>query len=275
MKVLKLILKKNFPTLISNDSDLHQKFTKSLKALKEASKQFGIVCEEIIDNIKKEAVVNNLKPDILIKSIFDNAKTIDLTPAIYKQSVTRMRLKNPPGKPNELGDRVHWESLLKIEDNNKLVIISEDGDFASLLDANNIKPFLKDEWHSKTNSSIEFFKDLSSFLKKYLPEFELKEQTEVADNIRLLIDSLATSDSFSTTHYLIHQLNQFYPNFNFEHIKNIINCYLNNSQIYMIIGDSDIYEFLSKLTRHPNYNPELNDEVCYLLNSEDLNQDEL
>jgi hypothetical protein len=42
----------------------------------------------------------------------------------------------------------------------------------------------------------------------------------------------------------------------------------------MIIRDSDIYEFLSRLTRHSNYNPELNDEVWHLLDSEDLNQDE-
>ncbi len=260
-------LKPKFPTLISNNSKDHKKFEKSLNELKKASRDFNTICKKIINSIKQEGINNNLKPDILIKSIFDKAKIIKLNKTIYNQSLLRMRLKNPPGKPNEIGDRIHWESLLdEIEENCKLIIISEDSDFSSVIDKDHLNSFLCSEWRKKKKKcSIEFFNNLPDFLKKYLPQFELKEQLEISQNIRSLIESLQDSRTFSNTHYLIYQLNQFYNSFTYEDINDIVDCYMTNNQIYAIVEDEDIYDFLIKLTQHPNYNPDLDEHIDNIL----------
>lgn len=251
-----IVLNKKIPTLFANYSDEYNKFQKDLGDFKKLSKKLGKSYDDILKRIKQDCFNYNLKPDIAINKIFESAKNIKITKEIKQKSVTRMHLNNPPGsRKNQLGDRIHWESLLSgLKDDGKLIIISNDCDFSSVIDNSKLNLFLIREWESKKNKPVELFKNISDFLNKYLPQFELQDETtEIIDS---LIKSLKSSFSFKETHQIISELSNYYKYFNKKNIQDILNCYRINNQIYLIIDDNDIQQFLSNIKKHSEYDEE-------------------
>ncbi|WP_412754725.1 hypothetical protein [Legionella donaldsonii] len=220
--------------------------------------------DNLIKKLRDKYLNGQLYTDDIIERIFKSSKFIEISPEIIEKAKYRMDLNNPPGKSNRLGDRIHWESLLYgVENGHKLVIISNDGDFFSLIKPDQINPVLSEEWAVTKNSSLDIFRSLTDFLKVYLPEFELTN--ELAEEIKEKIRALNDSGSFSETHARIADLNRFYNKFTWHHIKSIIHSYKNNSQIYGILEDQDVNSFIRSLKEHPNYNTSLEDEMSTIL----------
>ena len=61
-----------------------------------------------------------------------------------------------------------------------------------------------------------------------------------------LIERLETSPNFATTHHTIEKLSEF-DDFNEREVKLILNAYLSNNQIYFIIDDVDVADFVTKV----------------------------
>jgi len=191
------------------------------------------------EDIKSKA----LQADNLINDIFERSEIIKTTDDIYLQSKKRMEIGNPPGKQGSLGDAINWITLLSaVPTNEMLHIISEDGDFYSLLDDNLINPFLEEEWKTQKNSNICVYRTLSQFMKEHFDGVTLSFDQEK----RSLIDNLAESGSFAQTHDIIAKLND-YGYFSLEEARLILDAAVSNGQMGMIITDCDVSDFLTKV----------------------------
>lgn len=257
-------IKINYPVLFTDQYDDFEDLKKEEINLKNSAKEYNLKYDKLIKKLTDKYLNHQLYTDDIIKRIFNSSKFVEISPEIIEKAKYRMDLNNPPGKSNQLGDRIHWESLLYgVENEHKLIIISNDGDFFSLIKTDQINPVLSEEWVITKSSSIEIFRSLTDFLKIYLPEFELTN--ELAEEIKEKIKALNDSGSFSETHDRIADLNRFYNELTWHHIKSIIHGYKNNSQIYSILEDQDVNNFIRSLKVHPNYNTALEDDMSTIL----------
>jgi predicted nucleic acid-binding protein len=111
------------PTLFSNEIEC-------LKDLHAAKKNYEKAYATLLSKIQKGVLDETLKADLIINKIFQRSKHIKIDNDIYNKAIRRMRCHNPPGEANELGDALHWESLLShVETGKNLIIISNDSDF--------------------------------------------------------------------------------------------------------------------------------------------------
>jgi hypothetical protein len=160
-----------------------------------------------------------------------------------------MPLAIPPGKKNGLyGDEINWESLLEhIPSDSHFILISDDKDFKSPLNENELKEFLVREWEEKKGSKILFYRSLTSFFKEHKINIELRWEEE---KDRLILE-LLESPNFAATHGIIGKLSKFI-NFSEEQIKNIGKAAILNSQVSWIAQDSDVKQFYEKyILSHP------------------------
>ena len=131
-----------------------------------------------VEDIRQDIDNQKLPSDLLLKDLFSLATSIDCTSALIERARQRVELGNPPGKKNSTGDAVIWESLLaKIPNEEDIYIISDDADFRSPLDSGKLNEFLWEEWTSKKQSELYFYRKLSDFFEKKFPEIQL--QTEI------------------------------------------------------------------------------------------------
>lgn len=196
------------------------------------------ILEKANEDIKNKA----LQADSLINDIFHRSEVIETTEELFLRAKMRIEVGNPPGKKDSLGDAINWVTLLSaVPENEPLHIISEDGDFYSLLDDKVINPFLEEEWRSAKNSDVRVYRTLSEFMTEHFAGVALSFDQEK----RALIDDLAESGSFARTHSLIASLNQ-YGYFSLEEARLILDAAASNSQVGMIITDYDVSDFLAK-----------------------------
>ncbi|HCX3503543.1 TPA: DUF4935 domain-containing protein, partial [Legionella pneumophila] len=262
-----ITIKTSYPTLFTDQYDDFEELKKEERKLKEAAKNFNLKYDNLMKKLRDKYLDNQLYTDDIINRIFNSSKHINISDEIIEKAKCRLDLNNPPGKNNQLGDRIHWEAMLSgIKHGHKLIIISNDGDFFSLIKIDQINPVLSQEWEKSKDSSVEIFRSLTDFLKVYLPEFELSD--ELATEIKEKIKALNESSSFFETHSRIADLNRFYKNLTWNHIKSIIHCYKRNSQIYGILEDEDVNGFIRSLQRHHHYTSALDDEISSLLSPE-------
>lgn len=208
--------------------------------LQDAYKNFEKQKNKIISKIETDAKDFNLNADVLTKRIFNSAKKVEITTELIEKSKTRYDLGNPPGKGKSYGDALNWESLLEsVEYGEDLHLISDDGDFASLLDKKELNLYLKDEWEKKKNSTIYFYKTLSEFFKSKFPDIELSDQLEK----EILIKSLATSASFSSAKLKLAKLSK-YREFTSQQLNDIVEIAISNNQLYWISNDFGVGDVL-------------------------------
>ncbi|TXI70860.1 MAG: hypothetical protein E6Q45_01460 [Flavobacterium sp.] len=208
--------------------------------LQDAYKNFEKQKNKIISKIETDAKDFNLNADVLTKRIFNSAKKVEITTELIEKSKTRYDLGNPPGKGKSYGDALNWESLLEsVEYGEDLHLISDDGDFASLLDKKELNLYLKDEWEKKKNSIIYFYKTLSEFFKSKFPDIELSDQLEK----EILIKSLATSASFSSAKSKLAKLSK-YREFTSQQLNDIVEIAISNNQLYWISNDFGVGDVL-------------------------------
>lgn len=212
--------------------------------LRNAVKAIDKMVKEIITVVEADIQNDSLKADEVIKELFLLATPESLDGSIIEEARLRVELGNPPGKRGGLGDAVNWEWLLNHAPNGeKLIIVSIDGDFESVLVQEKVKEYLFREWKKRKGAEIDLYKSLPKFLKDHFPDIKLSD--EIAK--LTAIERLEWSDSFAETHEVIARLSKF-DDFNDNEVEKILEAYLSNSQILRIINDEDVKEFARKVT---------------------------
>lgn len=208
-----------------------------------AMKQVNSSREQLMEKVRKDISDKSLFADKLVKEIFIKSTRIQLTEGQFNLAKRRVDLRSPPGKNSSLGDAINWESLLEaIPNNQDVFIVSEDGDYASPLDAERLSDFLTEEWSTKKNSKAVLYKRLSQFLSIKFPDAKVAAELEKD----ILISELANSTSFATTHQVISELNCF-QSFSPKQASEIADAYITNQQVGWIAGDADVYGFGKKI----------------------------
>ncbi len=207
--------------------------------LMEALKQVNSSRDNLMAKVRNDISNKSLYADHLIEGLFLNSTRITLTDDQLNAAKKRMDLRNPPGKNNSLGDAINWEALLAtIPEGEDIHIVSEDGDFSSPLDAEQLSDFLTTEWTTKKKSHAVLYKRLSQFLSLMFPDAKVAAELEKD----ILIEELATSGSFAATHAAIAGLNKF-TSFTPKQASEIADAYIINSQVGWIATDEDVRAF--------------------------------
>lgn len=211
--------------------------------LRRLQKEYERQHASLLQNLKADIENNNLKADSILRELFRLSKQIPLTEESIAKAKSRLERGNPPGKKGSLGDAINWELLLSgVPAQQDLYLITDDGDYCSPLDAERANSFLVKEWRRCKKASLYLSKKLSRFFRDKFPHIRLATELEKD----LLIGKLTGSSSFSETHSIIAELSRF-QDFTYAQINDIISAVLSNRQVYWIIGDGDVYEFVTKL----------------------------
>lgn len=237
------------------------------KKMREAIKLYEESKQSMLNKLQNDIVTDNLKADKVINSLFSNAIVVHLDDEIFQKAKQRFDLGNPPGKNESYGDAINWESLLKATpDLEPLVFISDDGDYYSKVDDSLFNPYLFKEWQKIKHSNIIHFRNLTVFFRENFPQIKLADELEK----NLLIERLATSGSFTTTHLVLSKLSSF-NDFTREQINDIILACVSNNQIYWIATDQDIKDNLSKIVlKHSELiDPDLFNQFIEIYNDQD------
>lgn len=224
-----------FP-IILQQYDEFSELTDALKAAQKAK-------EKLVNNLKKDVADQSTQADKLIDDIFSNSDILPLSDAILTASRLRIERGNPPGKKNSIGDAIHWEFMLNcVPEGEDLFLVTNDSDFISAVDKDQISQFLKAEWEALKKSQVHRYKTLSSFFSSQYSEIKLAEDFEKVGYISQLVNS----NSFATTHSAIASLLS-YDNFSDTQAKRMIEAALENNQIRWILHDDDVYSFYGQL----------------------------
>lgn len=271
LRKLKVLLEKGSLALHLPDQTVDEyrrnretKIADALKRLKEQklNLQFPVLCKDydeyaklrdlqrefekqhslLVVNISKDIESNSLKADQVIQELFDKAEVIETTEKLISKAQRRMSIGNPPGKNGSLGDAINWESLLEnVPDGEDLYLIADDRDYFSVLDENKPKEFLISEWKRKKNAGVFFYRRLAPFFKKHYPDIKLASELEK----EMAVQQLVGSRAFTTTHSAIAKLTGF-ESFSQSQVSEIVDAALTNSQVNWILGDQDVFEFMTK-----------------------------
>lgn len=225
----------SFPTIAKGYADY--------TALRELFRQADEKHSSLIVTLISDAKEGKLSADNLVSELLKKAEVHAITNQLYLKALQRVRLGNPPGKEQSLGDAINWECLLaKIPEGSDVNLISEDKDFRSQLFAGELNEFLVSEWKDKKKSELFFYPKISDFFKANFPEIKIASEVATA----FLIQELANSGSFSHTHTIIAKLSK-QPNFTSAQIEQLIQVPEYNHQVGWIVGDADVYEFYKSL----------------------------
>jgi len=197
----------------------------------------------LLDKVESEAQECSTKADVVILELFNAIPDHDVDEAVYELAAMRVRKGKPPGKPGSIGDAVHWEWLLQVVPNgDDLHLISRDGDFQSPINKGNLADYLSKEWTSHKASSCKLYHSLTQFLNQNLDDVRLVDEIDKQGAIVRLQESL----NFTTTHNAIADLDAL-DDFSPEEIKLLLESYISNNQISLIIGDEDVLKFAHKI----------------------------
>ena len=211
--------------------------------IRQKSNELQELAKSISRKVDADVVSDSLLTDILIKDIFAKRNPIPTTIELFTKAQMRVSLGNPPGKNGSLGDCVNWIALLEtVPDEENLHVISEDGDYYSILDENRPHPFLSAEWERQKKAKLLVYRTLSSFLKEHFDGIAFSYDK----NKETLIQNLAVSGSFAITHHLISKLEQF-GYFSMKEVQRILAAALSNDQFGAIATDTDVYTFLKRV----------------------------
>jgi hypothetical protein len=211
-------------------------------ALRELQKEFEMQHSSLVGKISKDIESNSLKADHVIQELFEKAEAIETTEKLISKAQLRISIGNPPGKNGSLGDAINWEALLEnVPDDEDLYLIADDRDYFSALDENKPKEFLIREWKDKKDADVFFYRRMAPFFKEHYPDIKLASELEKEMAVQQLVESRA----FVTTHSAISKLAGF-ENFSQSQASEIVDAALTNSQVSRILGDTDVFEFMTK-----------------------------
>lgn len=200
--------------------------------------------DSLVNRAKEEAQAKTLEADKLFASIIEATMPIKLMDETIQKALARRLRGNPPGKPNSLGDQIHWEVLLaEVPKGSDLHIVSKDGDFESSLNQGAADQFLVDEWAEKKTGILSIHAELRPFLNSKFPDIKLVVDTEKGEAVSRLVNST----SFAATHAAIEGLALFADDLSWEEADMLFVAAINNSQVSWIGSDDDVCTFYKKL----------------------------
>ena len=209
--------------------------------LRQLQRHYAQKHAQLIDKVVADIRSHSLKADMVIQELFDNALHLSIDEQTWELARRRIEVGNPPGKRGSLGDALNWEVLLKyVPEREDLYFITDDKDFKSPLDEDSFNEFLLMEWQQKKGSNLKFYKSMSSFFRDHFPNISLASELEKD----LLIRDLANSSSFAETHGIIAKLRNC-SEFSMSQVNAIVQAAISNNQVYWIINDEDVREFLT------------------------------
>jgi len=213
--------------------------------LRQLQRSYSKAHADLVANVIEDIQAQDLRADKVIQELFDLATVLPIDDEIQKRARRRMEVGNPPGKQGSLGDALSWEALLEnVPGGEDVYFVTDDKDFTSPLDPNAFNAFLLEEWSETKDSNLIFYKSLSTFFKEHFPEISLASELEKD----ILIRDLARSDSFAQTHAIIAKLRQ-YADFSMSQVNAIVQAAISNNQVYWIIDDQDVREFLTEVIK--------------------------
>lgn len=189
--------------------------------------------------VESDMNLKTLVADEVVRKIFEASNFIN-SDKFLDDAIIRHRLGNPPGKKNNsYGDEINWETLLQVVPNDeKFIIVSNDGDYESPMSDRKLDSYLEAEWKKNKKSKIYFYQSLEVFFK----EHDIAIDFEIEQDKNTLIESLINSSSFLSTHETIRRLSK-YNAFSDDQIRGLSTALLGNSQVKSIIEDDDVREF--------------------------------
>lgn len=219
--------------------DGHAEVEKISALLKEANTLLSALSKEV----ENKAINLKLRADTYIDEMFDAAQNTSLDDAKYQQADLRSKIGDPPGKPGSLGDGVHWLSLLD-SDAHSLDLVTKDGDFSSKLNSKTVNPFLSAEWVGAKGeyASVTLYTSLGDYLRAHFPNIQLSEEETKNE----LIDQLAASSAFASSHEIIEGLQRF-SFFTAAQVSRLFGILVQNNQVGWIGEDEDIKSFFVSL----------------------------
>ncbi|MCF7844034.1 PIN domain-containing protein [Candidatus Gracilibacteria bacterium] len=244
----------------------YKKITLLKKALEKLKSDLG-------QKVENDMSSKSLIADEVVRKIFEASFYVD-SDKFLEMAIIRHRLGNPPGKKNNsYGDEINWETLLSVvPDGEKLIIVSNDGDYESPMSERKINSYLEDEWGKKKKSKIYLYKTLSSFFR----EHDISIEFEIEKEKNLLVENLINSGSFMVTHEIIRRISK-YNSFSDEQIQGLATALLGNSQVRSIIEDEDVKSFYKTnlLSRSDIFDDEMWSEVesLIIVNPVQVNKD--
>lgn len=216
---------------------------KEYAEIRELQRSYEQKISSLLKNVTEDVETRNLKADEKINELFRNAKCIETSKDLVEKARFRMDVRNPPGKDGSLGDAINWEGLLaSVPDLETLYLIADDKDYYSVLNENKLKDFLSDEWNSKKQENVVYYRRLSQFFKEHYPSIKLASELEK----ELAIRNLVNSGNFASTHYAIAKLEN-YSEYNKSEVNEIVSAALVNNQINWILSDKDVLEFYKEI----------------------------
>lgn len=231
------------------EQKLNEKFPRicrdfpQFRTMQEAKAEFERAKDQLIIDLKTKVNATDLAPDRLVFDLFAVAKRYETSENTILKAKTRFDLGRPPGKNKSYGDAINWEILLeKVPPGETLHFVSDDRDFFSKINSNDLNPYLKDEWFILKNSQIQVHRRISEFFSSNFPNIKIASEFEKDD----IIQKLAGSSSFAASRGNLNRLVLF-EQFSPDQLNEIIRACCENNQIYWIRGDEDIVQMLSKI----------------------------
>jgi len=228
-------LKLQFPQICKDYSEYN--------TLRDIQRSYEDCHAALLDKISKDVAGASLKADATISGLFAKATKLPSLPALIARAKLRFEIGNPPGKDRSLGDAINWEALLEhVPQSADLHLVSDDRDYVSALDENQLKEFLLNEWAQHGKGALRFYRRLSSFFKEHFPDIKLASELEK----ELAIQELASSANFAQTHTAIGKLAK-HTQFTNIQLNDIVRAAVSNSQVSWIVQDADVNEFLTRI----------------------------
>ena len=199
--------------------------------------------KQLLDKIETDIRKKNLLADRLLKDIFASGRVLPRHSNTDDMAIQRMHVGNPPGKGRSVGDAINWLTLLnEVPCKRDVHIISEDGDFFSLFDKEAPNPFLSNEWTAAKSSDLYVYRGLKPFMEMHF------DGTDFALGIKAeLIERLKHSPSFATTHDIVAEL-EGCSYYSLIEVLQVLDAVVRNDQVRWIVGDSDVSDFLTRIT---------------------------
>lgn len=237
----------NFPAFTKSQPE----FEEIRALLKEANKKHSELYKKAMESVEG----NDLDADKLISDLITNANFCVTKTADYSKAIDRFRKGNPPGKgKNSCGDELNWETLkTAVPDETDLYLVSGDRDYKSPLGKGQVNSYLASEWKKDKDGELFFFESLTEFFKTNFPEIMLAADVKNS----LLIEQLAKSGSFATTHAVVGALLK-QSGFTSEQAEEMINIAQLNHQVGWIIEDDDVAQLYNRLRN--DYGDSISDE---------------
>ncbi|MBN9690149.1 MAG: DUF4935 domain-containing protein [Verrucomicrobia bacterium] len=147
------------PVLIREDTE----FQDIKNLLRDLEKRKALICKRVRQQILEEKTV----ADAVIRKLFEAAENLDTSGNVFDRAFQRAARHTPPGKNEDIGDRINWLILLEnLPKPCDLHVVSLDEDFEAFKDSETISPYLAYEWRAKNGGSVALWKRISKFLSK-------------------------------------------------------------------------------------------------------------